>query len=105
MRIAIEGAEKVPAGFYLVLRPAGVEPVSQRTPESIEPHITHFKNAAHVRWFRAIKEQRSFGSIGVMRACPLEHAQRNQRIEKIARAAGMEPEPLGQDCLIEWAIR
>jgi len=105
LRIGIQGAEEVPAGLHFVLRLTGAETFGQRIPESIEPRITHFEYAADIRGFRAIEKQRSFGRIGVTRACPLEHAERDQRIEKVARAAGMELEPLGQGCRIERTFR
>ena len=49
LRIGIQGAEEVLAGLDLVLRLACAEAFRQRTPELIEPRITHFEYAANIR--------------------------------------------------------
>src|SRR3990167_3543748 len=48
LRIAIERAEEIAAGFHLILRLAGAEPVGERPPKAIQPRVAHFEDAADV---------------------------------------------------------
>ncbi|TKS61702.1 MAG: hypothetical protein EWM72_00450 [Nitrospira sp.] len=80
---------------------AGAETFGERAPESIEPRVTHFEYAADVRGLGSVEKQRRLRRIGIALAGSFQHAQRNQRIEEIPRAAGMKLEPLGQRGRVE----
>src|SRR5215475_11889910 len=48
LRVGVEGAEKVPTGFRLVLRLANPQALCQRAPEMVKPCVGHFEHAAYV---------------------------------------------------------
>src|SRR5829696_621701 len=94
----IEHTEEV--GFAvpaLVLRQAGLKRLGEVTPETVEPHIHHLKHAAAIRRLVAVEVKLGLRRVGIARVGQaLQHAKRNEGIEKIAGTALVEPEGLAQ---------
>src|SRR5262249_46036772 len=80
-------------------------PVAERSPGSVEPRAHHLEQPAHVRWFCAVEEVRGFGGVPVRSSVALEHAESNQRVEEIPRAARMEAETLPEGFRLERPLR
>src|SRR3954449_9021134 len=97
-RLLIEHTEEV--GFAvpaLVLRQAGLKRLGQMTPETVEPRIHHLEHAATIRGLGAVEIKLGLGCVGIAPVRQaLQHAERDEGIEKIAGTALVEPEGLAQ---------
>lgn len=80
----------------LVLGLSGAKRLGQMVPESEEPGVRHLQDAADIARFVAIEKELRVGRIAVVVLCPVQKSQRHQRIQEVACAAGMQPEPSDQ---------
>src|SRR5690348_18319089 len=79
-----------------VLRLSGFQSLSKRSPKTIQAGIRHFQHSAGIAELSAVQKEVRFRRVGIAICIALEHSERNQGIKKIARAAGMQPQPLRQ---------
>ena len=93
--VCIERAEEVVAALDLVLRPPRPQRLGQRAPEGVETRVGHLQHAAHVGGARAVEKRRGLGRVVVaLVRVAFENLQRDERVEKVARAARMQAETL-----------
>ena len=96
--VAVEGVEEVAAVLGLVLRLSRLQAFGEVGPEAEEAGAHHLQHAAHVRRLGPVQVEIGRGRVGVLALLALEHAQGDQRVEEIARAALVKVEP-GPDVL------
>jgi hypothetical protein len=80
----------------LVLKLAGPERLGERTPQAVEARTGHFHDAADIGRLGAVEKQVGLERIRVDAVIAVQQFQRDQRIEKIARRARMQPKPVLQ---------
>jgi hypothetical protein len=86
-RLGIERLEEVAPRLGLVLRHAGAQSLGERVPEPEEARVHHLEDPPEVGRLAAIEEQIGGGGVRVLAALALEHPQRHERVEEVARAA------------------
>jgi hypothetical protein len=96
VRIGIEHREHVAGVLGLVLVPAGLERLGQKTPGTIKPGIGHFEKAANVAWLPPVQKQIRVRRVAVAPILAVEHFQRDKRVKEIARRAIVQAEPARQ---------
>src|SRR5262249_23443225 len=93
LRVAVQGIEEVAPVLGLILRLARPQAFGEVGPETKETGAHHLQHATQVRRLGAIQVQVGRRRIGILALLALEHAQSNQGVEKIARAALVKLEP------------
>ena len=94
--VGVDRLEQVPAGLRLVLRLAGAQALRERVPEPEQPRVQHLQQAALVAGLGAVEEEVRLGRVAVLAVLALEHPERHQRVEEVARAARVKAEALAQ---------
>src|SRR6185295_13537391 len=89
-------------GLRLVLLDRRLERLAERAPEGIEARAQHLDETADVGRLGAIEVQARLE--GVRIAAAVEQAERDQRVEEVARRARMERKPLAQRFAVERAL-
>ena len=102
-RVGVERLEEVPAALGLVLRVAGAQALGQRPPERVEAGVRHLQDATDVGGLGAVEEQLGRRGVGVAAVLALEHAERDQRVEEVRRAARMQAQAFAQRLAVERA--
>jgi hypothetical protein len=91
--VGVEFAEEVAAALRLVLRLAGAQPLRQRTPVRVEAGVGHLQHPAHIARLAPVEEQVGRRRVAVAAVLvPVEHAERDQGVEEVARAALVQAE-------------
>ena len=61
-------------------------------PERIQAVVRHLEDAADVGRLAPVEEEIGFGRVGVAIAVALKKSERDERVEKVARRARVQPE-------------
>ena len=93
-RVGVDGSERVVPALDFVLRFAGAKCSGQAAPERVEAEVGHFEDAADVRGLPLVQKETGLRRVAIDAAGAFEKAKGDQGIEKIARAARVQPEPL-----------
>ena len=96
VRISVQARKEVATLLGLVLRSPSFQRLRQATPEWIEPGVGHLQQSAHIGLLVAIEEEISSRGIGISSAAPLQHAERHQGIQEVARAAPAEAKAIAE---------
>jgi hypothetical protein len=96
--VAVELLEDRLAGeLDLGLRLAGLERLSEVTPEPVGPGVAHLEEPPDIGGALRVEERRRFGTVAVAAvgalSIALEEAQRDQRVEKVVDRPRVQPEP------------
>ena len=92
--IGVERLEEArAAALDLVLRLPGAQRLGEVAPERIEAMVRHLEDAADVGRLLPVEEQVGLGRVGVAVAGALQEAERDQRVEEVARRARVQAEP------------
>src|SRR3546814_7000921 len=70
-------------------------------PEAKQPGVGHLQDAADIGGLVAVEIEIGRRGIGVSAVAPVQHPQRDERIEEVAGAPFMEPEPPPQRLAVE----
>src|SRR3546814_7143060 len=70
-------------------------------PEAKQPGVGHLQDAANIGGLVAVEIEIGRRGIGVSAVAPVQHPQRDERIEEVAGAPFMEPEPPPQRLAVE----
>ena len=98
--------ERLVGADAAALGSAGAERLSEQTPILIVPRVEVLQQAAEISWLAAIKIKIEFGIVSVssVGVAP-ERAERDQRVEEIARAAFVNAGPACEGRKIERTFR
>jgi hypothetical protein len=91
-RVGVDGLERIGAtAAGLVLRRAGDQRFREIAPEAVQAPVHHLEDAADVRRLGAIEIVLRLGRVGIPTVRqPLQHAERHEGIEEVARGALMQ---------------
>ncbi|MDT4830735.1 hypothetical protein FQZ97_642100 [compost metagenome] len=92
-RLRIDRGEEVLAVLGFVLRLSGVQGFGKRAPETVEPGIGHFEDAADIRRLRLVEEEVRIRGIAIAAVLAFEQLQGHQGVEEVAGRAGMQFQP------------
>src|SRR4051794_23856798 len=65
-------------------------------PEGIQAVVRHLEGATYVRWLCAVEEYRGVRRVGIAIALAGQETERDERVEKIPRAARMQAQPAAE---------
>ena len=104
-RIGVDSTKKVLlSSLCFILRLACTQRLGERTPERIQPPIGHLEYASDVRRLLSVEEDVGVGGVGVSVAVSLQHAQGDERIQEISRAARVQHKTFGQRLGVEGTL-
>ncbi len=97
LRLGVQSLEEVAAALDLVLRATRLQRLGQRTPEGVEARVRHLQHAAEVGGLGPVEERVRLGRVGVAAfRVAVEHAERDERVEEVARGARVKAEAVAE---------
>src|SRR5258705_29951 len=83
--------------LYFTLRLAGLECLSQFTPDPVEPGVAHLEESPNIGGALLVEERRRLGAVAIAAVGPLpfalEEAQCDQGVEEVVYGARVQREP------------
>ena len=90
--VLVERGEEVLADLRFVLRMAGAQGFGERSPEGVQAGVGHLQQPTDVGRFVAVEEEIGGGRVAIVAIDMLEHVERDERVEEVVNAAGVELE-------------
>jgi hypothetical protein len=82
--------------FCFVLGLSGSQRLGERAPERIQPRVGHLEDAPDVGRLRPVEKKVGFCGVGVLIAVSLQHAQSDERVKEVPRAARVQHKTFGK---------